>query len=172
MSMRLITNAAGCGSGMKEYELLFKGTRFEHRAEAFAAKVKDVSEFLDSLGLIDPKPLPAALTVAYHDACHLAHAQGITSAPRRLLSAIPNLTLTEIPEGDICCGSAGTYNIEHPAIANELGERKATNILKTPAQAVATGNIGCLIQIRNKLRAAGKPLPVEHTMELLARGYL
>ncbi len=167
----IITNAAGCGSGMKEYELLFKGTRFEHRAEAFAAKVKDVSEFLDALGLIDPKPLSEPLTVAYHDACHLAHAQGITSAPRRLLSAIPKLSLAEISEGDICCGSAGTYNIEYPAIANELGERKATNILKTEAQAVATGNIGCLIQIRNKLQAAGKPLPVMHTMALLARGY-
>jgi glycolate oxidase iron-sulfur subunit len=167
----IITNAAGCGSGMKEYELLFKNTRFEHRAEAFAAKVKDVSEFLDALSPIDPKPLPEPLTVAYHDACHLAHAQCITSAPRRLLSAIPNLTLSEIPEGDICCGSAGTYNIEHPAIADELGQRKAANILTTPAQAVCTGNIGCLVQIRNKLQAAGKPLPVMHTMELLARTY-
>ena len=167
----IITNAAGCGSGMKEYALLFDDTRFERRAEAFAAKVKDVSEFLDELGAIESKPLPEPITIAYHDACHLAHAQGITSAPRRLLSAIPNLTLAEIPEGDICCGSAGTYNIEHPAIADELGERKARNVLKTEAQAVATGNIGCLVQLRNKLAAAGKPMPVLHTMELLAKAY-
>jgi glycolate oxidase iron-sulfur subunit len=111
------------------------------------------------------------MTVAYHDACHLAHAQGIWGAPRRLLSAIPNLTLVEIPEGDICCGSAGTYNIEQPGIANQLGERKARNILKTEAGAVCTGNIGCLIQIRTHLTKAGKPQPIYHTMDVLDMVY-
>lgn len=167
----IISNAAGCGSTMKEYELLFKGTRFEDKAHAFAAKVKDISEFLDALGLIEPKPLPEAVTVAYHDACHLAHAQGIVSAPRRLLKAIPNLTLAEIPEGELCCGSAGTYNIEQPEIANTLGERKARNVLKTDAQMVCTGNIGCLIQLRTHLAKAGTPLPVVHTMALLDAAY-
>jgi glycolate oxidase iron-sulfur subunit len=107
--------------------------------------------------------------VAYHDACHLAHAQGIWGAPRRLLGAIPNLTLAEIPEGEICCGSAGTYNIEHPDIADQLGLRKARNILGTGADAVATGNIGCLVQIRAHLKHAGRALPVYHTMEILAQ---
>jgi len=167
----IITNAAGCGSGMKEYALLFGNTRFERRAEAFAAKVKDVSEFLDALGPLPPKPLPEPVTAAYHDACHLAHAQGITAAPRRLLSAIPNLSLAEIPEGELCCGSAGTYNIEQPDIAAELGARKARNVLETGANMVVTGNIGCLVQIRNHLAAAGKPLPVLHTTEVLARAY-
>jgi glycolate oxidase iron-sulfur subunit len=167
----IITNAAGCGSGMKEYGLLFAGTPFEDQASAFARKVKDVTEFLDELGLLEPKPLPQPLTVAYHDACHLAHAQGVWGAPRRLLGAIPNLTLAEIPEGDICCGSAGTYNIEQPDIAAQLGERKARNILKTEADAVCTGNIGCLVQIRTHLAKAGKPLPIWHTMEVLDRAY-
>ena len=166
----IISNAAGCGSTMKEYELLFKGTRFEDKAHAFAAKVKDISEFLDDLGLIEPKPLPEAITVAYHDACHLAHAQGIVSAPRRLLKAIPNLTLAEIPEGELCCGSAGTYNIDQPMIANALGERKVRNVMKTEAQIVATGNIGCLIQLRTHLGKAGAPLPVVHTMETAGHG--
>lgn len=167
----IISNAAGCGSTMKEYELLFRGTRFEDIAHAFAAKTKDISEFLDALGLVEPKGLPEPVKVAYHDACHLAHAQGIVAAPRRLLKAIPNLTLVEIPEGELCCGSAGTYNIEQPAIANQLGERKVRNVLKTDAQIVCTGNIGCLVQLRTHLANAGTPLPVVHTMELLDAAY-
>lgn len=167
----IVTNAAGCGSGMKEYELLFKGTDLEAPARAFAHKVKDVSEFLDELEPREAKPLAKPMTLAYHDACHLAHAQGVWGAPRRLLSTIPNLTRVEIPEGDICCGSAGTYNIEQPNIADELGKRKARNILKTEAEAVATGNIGCLIQLRTHLKNAGDPLPVVHTIEILDRAY-
>jgi glycolate oxidase iron-sulfur subunit len=95
----------------------------------------------------------------------------VWSAPRRLLAAIPNVTVAEIPEGEICCGSAGTYNIEQPEIAAQLGERKARNILKTAADAVVTGNIGCLIQIRTHLQRAGRPLPIFHTMEVLDRAY-
>ena len=159
----IVTNAAGCGSGMKEYGLLFKGTPYEAKARAFAAKVRDVSEFLDELGLIEMGPLAQPMKLAYHDACHLAHAQGVVGAPRRLLQRIPNLTLVEIPEGELCCGSAGTYNIEQPEIANELGARKARNIAKVTPDAVATGNIGCMVQIG---KHAG--LPVFHTMEVLA----
>ncbi|MCS7054900.1 MAG: heterodisulfide reductase-related iron-sulfur binding cluster [Thermoflexales bacterium] len=165
----IVSNAAGCGSAMKEYELLFRGTPMEDEARAFAHKAKDVGEFLDELGLREVHSLPQPLTVAYHDACHLAHAQGIWGAPRRLLRAIPNVSLVEIPEGEICCGSAGTYNIEHPDIADQLGERKVRNILATGAEVVATGNIGCLVQIRTHLRRAGHPLPVVHTMEILAQ---
>ncbi|GIV83745.1 MAG: glycolate oxidase iron-sulfur subunit [Candidatus Roseilinea sp.] len=165
----VVSNTAGCGSAMKEYELLFRGAPLEAVARAFAHRVRDVSEFLDELGPRAMRPLPQPRRVAYHDACHLAHAQGVWGAPRRLLKAIPNLTLVEIPEGEICCGSAGTYNIEHPDIADRLGERKAHGILATGAEAVATGNIGCLVQIRTHLKRAGRPLPVMHAMEILAQ---
>lgn len=164
----VLTNAAGCGSGMKEYGLLFKGLAEEKEAAAFARRVKDISVFLDELGIKAPAPLPKLLKAAYHDACHLAHAQGIQAAPRRLLKNIPNLTLLEIPESDMCCGSAGTYNLEQPALARELGRRKTRNILNTGAEAVIAGNIGCLTQIQSHL---SKPLPVYHTIELLDRAY-
>jgi glycolate oxidase iron-sulfur subunit len=163
----VVTNAAGCGSGMHEYPLLFAGEPEEQAARDFAGKVQDVTVFLDALGIEPPTALPAPLTVAYHDACHLAHAQGVTDAPRRLLGAVPNLTLVPIPEGEICCGSAGSYNIEQPEVAAQLGQRKAEAILGTGAQAVVTGNIGCMTQIDSHLRRLGKPLPVFHTVELL-----
>jgi glycolate oxidase iron-sulfur subunit len=117
----------------------------------------------------DLPPLPQPLRLAYHDACHLAHAQGVTSAPRELLRRIPNLTLLEVPEGDLCCGSAGSYNLEQPDLAARLGNRKAANILSTGAEAVAAGNIGCLVQIANHLRRQGAALPVFHTVEVVAR---
>jgi len=168
----VVTNAAGCGSGMKEYGVLFAGQPEAAEADAYAARVKDVAEFLDGLGLAqDPPALGAPLLAAYHDACHLAHAQGITAAPRRLLTQIPNLTLADIPEAEMCCGSAGTYNLEQPALAATFGERKARHIASTGAQIVATGNIGCLIQIRTHLQRLGRALPVRHTFELLERAY-
>ena len=167
----IITNAAGCGSGLHEYPLLFAGQSEAEQAEALAHKSMDVTVFLDKLGIADLPPLPQPLNVAYHDACHLAHAQKVTDPPRKLLRRIPNLTLLEVPDGEICCGSAGTYNIEQPEIAGQLGQRKAANILKTGADAVAAGNIGCLVQIRTHLQAAGKPLPIYHTIELLDAAY-
>ncbi|MCY3900335.1 MAG: heterodisulfide reductase-related iron-sulfur binding cluster [Caldilineaceae bacterium] len=163
----VVTNAAGCGSGMHEYALLFAGEPEEQAAREFAEKVQDVTVFLDELGIESPPALPAPMTVAYHDACHLAHAQGVTDAPRRLLAAVPNLSLVPIPEGEICCGSAGSYNIEQPEIAAQLGQRKAEAILGTGAQAVVTGNIGCMTQIDSHLQRLGKPLPIFHTVELL-----
>lgn len=163
----VVTNAAGCGSGMHEYPLLFAGEVEERAARDFADKVQDVTVFLDALGIEPPPALPAPMTVAYHDACHLAHAQGVTEAPRRLLEAVPNLTLVPIPEGEICCGSAGSYNIEQPEIAAQLGQRKAEAILSTGTQAVVTGNIGCMTQIDSHLQRLGKPLPILHTVELL-----
>lgn len=167
----VVTNAAGCGSGMHEYPLLFRGTAWEEQAEEFARRVVDVSVFLDQLGIASPPPLAQPLKLAYHDACHLAHAQGVSAAPRRLLQAIPNLTLLAIPEGEFCCGSAGTYNLEQPETASALGERKAKNILKTGAEAVASGNIGCLAQISLHLEGMGQALPVWHTVEVLDRAY-
>jgi glycolate oxidase iron-sulfur subunit len=167
----VLTNAAGCGSGMKEYGALFAGQPDEAEAKAFAARVRDVSEFLAELGLVAPPALREPLVVAYHDACHLVHAQGVSAAPRQLLRSIPDLTVVDIPEGEMCCGSAGTYNLEQPELANVFGRRKATNILSTSVQAVATGNIGCLIQIRTHLQQLGQPKPIYHTLELLDQAY-
>jgi glycolate oxidase iron-sulfur subunit len=164
----ILTNAAGCGSGMKEYPLLFKGLPEESAAAGFARQVQDVSVFLSQLGIKAPPPMPEPLKIAYHDACHLAHAQGIQSAPRELLRSIPNLILLEVPEGEMCCGSAGTYNLDQPEIARELGQRKARNIIETGAEAVVAGNIGCMTQIQAYLE---RPLPVLHTMEVLEGAY-
>ena len=171
----IITNAAGCGSGIKEYELLFRGHPLEHTAKEFSSRVKDISEFLNTIELVKPKGTPKPMRVAYHDACHLAHAQGITSAPRRLLQQIPGIALCEIPNGEICCGSAGTYNIEQPEIANQLGSQKAKHIVDLKVEAVVMGNIGCMIQIQNHLAKAlehGKPITVLHTIQMLDRAYI
>ncbi|MCC6192312.1 MAG: 4Fe-4S dicluster domain-containing protein [Anaerolineales bacterium] len=165
----VITNAAGCGSGMGEYGLWFAGRPEEAAARALAARVQDVCAFLAGLDLPEMPPLPRPLRLAYHDACHLAHAQGVTAAPRTLLGRIPNLTLIEVPDGDLCCGSAGTYNLEQPEIAARLGRRKAQNLLGTGAEAVAAGNIGCLVQIDTHLRRLGRPLPLYHTVQVLAQ---
>lgn len=167
----VITNAAGCGSGMHEYSLLFAGKPDNAQAATFGAKVKDITLFLDELGLTPPPGFKQPLTVAYHDACHLAHAQGVTGPPRRLLAAIPHVQVVEIAESEICCGSAGTYNLEQPDLARAIGERKARAILATGAQAVVTGNIGCLTQIRTHLELLGRPLPLWHTVEVLDAAY-
>jgi glycolate oxidase iron-sulfur subunit len=168
----VITNAAGCGSGLHEYGLWFAGLPEEASARALAARVQDVSAFLAALDLPMLPPLPRPLRLAYHDACHLAHAQGVTAAPRALLTRIPNLVLLEIPDGDLCCGSAGTYNLEQPALAAQLGRRKAEAVLATGAEALAAGNIGCLVQIEAHLRRLGRPLPVYHTVQILAQSLL
>jgi len=167
----VITNAAGCGSGMHEYPLLFAGEADEDAAQAFAHKVMDISVFLHQLGIEPPPPLPQPVRVAYHDACHLAHAQRITAEPRSLLATVPNLKLVEIPEGDLCCGSAGTYNLEQPDIAHQLGERKAHNILAVEPQVIAAGNIGCIMQIRKHIRGQSQALPILHTITILDRAY-
>jgi glycolate oxidase iron-sulfur subunit len=168
----VVTNAAGCGSGMKEYELLFKGMPEESQAATFAAKVRDVSEFLAELGLsAPPSGLTSPLKVVYQDACHLLHAQGVGSAPRELLGQITNLTILELNDGGLCCGSAGTYNLEQPEVAAELGRLKAAGILATEADVVASGNIGCMTQIKNHLRKQGVALPVFHTIQLLDHAY-
>jgi len=165
----IVTNAAGCGSAMKDYGMLFVDTPLEDEAQRFAARVRDISEFLDDIGLIAPMRLPARLTVAYHDACHLSHAQKVRSAPRRLLAAIEGLTVREVPDGEICCGSAGLYNLEQPEIAEKLGAAKAQAITSTQADAVVAGNVGCLVQIATHLERAGHARPVLHTMQLLDR---
>ncbi|MCA9969419.1 MAG: (Fe-S)-binding protein, partial [Anaerolineales bacterium] len=165
----VVTNAAGCGSGMHEYGLLFAGQPEETAARAFADRVRDVSVFLHELGLVAPRALPEALTAVYQDACHLRHAQGVMAAPRALLQAIPNLTLRELDDDGLCCGSAGTYNVEQPDIARELGRRKVAAIRRAGAAAVISGNIGCLTQIA--AHAGDPPLALLHTMQLLDHAY-
>jgi glycolate oxidase iron-sulfur subunit len=167
----IITNAAGCGSGIQEYGLLFAGEPEEAAARRFAAQAQDVSHFLYQLGFRPPPPLARPLRVAYHDACHLAHAQGVRAAPRALLGKVDGLTILEIPEGELCCGSAGTYNLEQPAIARQLGQRKAEHISQVQPDAVVMGNIGCMVQIQQHLTRLGRSLPVYHTVQLLDLAY-
>ena len=170
----IVSNAAGCGSGLRDYKLMFRGTPDEDRAAAFAKKVCDASEFLDRLGFTPPPALKRPLKVAYHDACHLAHAQGVRSAPRKLLRSVGNLTLLEVPDGDTCCGSAGTYNLDQPEIAAELGGRKAKNVRSTGCDIVAAGNIGCMVQLRSHLGEQNDTPRVPgalHTMQVLQRCY-
>jgi glycolate oxidase iron-sulfur subunit len=164
---RVVVNAAGCGSTMKEYaELLADDSAYADRARAFAEKVRDVSEILDELGPVAPRhPLP--MTVAYHDACHLAHAQGVRAQPRRLLTGVPGLELKEIAEPELCCGSAGIYNILNPVPARELGDRKAANIVATGAQVLVTANPGCLMQVTSAIERSGHPMGMAHTVEVL-----
>lgn len=167
----VVTNAAGCGSAMREYGLLFTGCPEAGRAAALAARVRDVSAFLCALGFNPPPPLPRPVRVVYHDACHLLHAQGVREEPRHLLARVGNLEILEPADAEICCGSAGIYNLEHPAIAAELGRRKARSLLATGAEAVVTGNLGCMVQLQAHLRAVHRPLPVLHTFEFLDRAY-
>ena len=167
----IITTAAGCGSGMREYGLLFGDAPDGSAAIEFAALVRDVHVFLDELGLRAPRGQGHPQRLAYQDACHLAHAQGITEAPRRLLQQVPGLELVQLGEAEMCCGSAGIYNIEQPEIAARLGARKAAAVLRSGAAGLVSGNIGCMAQIGTHLRSADSALPVFHTMEVLQRAY-
>ncbi len=167
----LIINAAGCGAMMKEYGDLFKDDpAYREKAERLTEKMKDVAEFVGSLALKTPTREVRA-KVTYHDACHLAHAQGVREQPRALLQQIPGLTLTELPESDWCCGSAGTYNLTQPEMAAQLLDRKVGNIQTTEADVVATSNPGCLMQIRAGLQQRGLPIQAMHTIDLLAEAY-
>jgi glycolate oxidase iron-sulfur subunit len=164
---RVVVNAAGCGSTMKEYaDLLADDPDYADRARRFAEDVRDISEILVELGPVAPRH-PLEATVAYHDACHLAHAQGVRSQPRQLLAGIPGLELREIPEAEICCGSAGIYNILNPEPARELGDRKAANILSTGADLLVTANPGCLMQVASAIGRADQPMRMAHTVEVL-----
>jgi glycolate dehydrogenase iron-sulfur subunit len=167
----LIINAAGCGAMMKEYGELFKGDPvYQDRAERLTAKMKDVAEFLGNISLKAPtREIRARAT--YHDACHLAHGQGVREQPRALLRSIPGLQLTELPESDWCCGSAGTYNLTEPAMARRLLNRKVDHIQATAVDLVVTGNPGCLMQIRAGLQQRGLPIKAIHTVDLLAEAY-
>jgi glycolate oxidase iron-sulfur subunit len=163
----IVSNAAGCGSNLKDYAYLLRDDpAYAERAKAFSARCKDISEVLSELEPRAPRhPLP--LRVAYHDACHLQHAQGVRAQPRKVLATIPSLEVVEISDREICCGSAGIYNLIQHAPAQELGDRKARNCAATNADAVVSSNPGCLLQISAGLKRNGHPLPVLHLVELL-----
>jgi glycolate oxidase iron-sulfur subunit len=163
----LVVNAAGCGSTLKDYgTLLADDPVYASRAAALSGKVRDLSEILVELGPVAPRhPLP--VTIAYHDACHLAHAQGVRVQPRRLLSGVPELTLREIADPEICCGSAGIWNVLNPGPAAELGDRKARDVLATGAQLLVTANPGCLMQVAASVRRLGGEIALAHTARVL-----
>jgi glycolate oxidase iron-sulfur subunit len=168
----VVVNSAGCGSTMKEYaELLADDPAYADRARAFADRVRDVAEILDELGPVATRH-PLEVSIAYHDACHLGHAQGVREQPRRLLQAIPGLELREIAEAELCCGSAGIYNILNPEPARELGDRKAANIVATGAELLVTANPGCLMQVTSAIERSARhegttPMGLAHTIEVL-----
>jgi glycolate oxidase iron-sulfur subunit len=164
---RIVANSAGCGSTMKDYaHLLADDPEYAERAADFAAKTRDIAEVLAELGPVARRHA-LRMTVAYHDACHLRHAQGVKAQPRAVLATIPGLVVKEIAEGDMCCGSAGIYNLTNPEPARELGDRKAANVAATGAELLVTSNPGCLLQITDALRRQGRELPTAHMIMVL-----
>jgi glycolate oxidase iron-sulfur subunit len=167
----VIVNAAGCGAAMKEYGWLLKDDpKWSARASAFAAKVKDATEFLGDFGMSE-RPGTLRGRVTWDDPCHLLHGQKIREQPRALLAAIPGLEVVPLEEADWCCGSAGTYNVTQPDLARSILERKIANIVRTGADTVVTANPGCLMQIQSGLRQAGSNVRVVHLLDLLDEAY-
>ncbi|HEY3927378.1 MAG TPA: heterodisulfide reductase-related iron-sulfur binding cluster [Candidatus Koribacter sp.] len=163
----IVVNAAGCGSNLKEYGYLLRDdAQYAERAKAFAAKCRDISEILTMLPA-QAERHPLAVRAAYHDSCHLLHAQQIRTQPRDLLTAIPGLELVELPEANICCGSAGVYNLVEPATAHDLGHRKAEHVAKSKAKMLVSGNPGCLLQITKELGEMGHTIPSRHFIEVI-----
>ena len=164
------TNIAGCGAMLREYDVLLRDDpAYAGRAKQFVKRVRDISEVLLELGLESKVAHPVNETITYHDACHLAHAQKVTSAPRRLLAAVPGLKLVPLAESDMCCGAAGTYNLQHPAMASDLAAHKLRNIAATGAATCATGNVGCAMHIGSEAAARGQAVRVVHPVEILHR---
>lgn len=170
----IIVNVAGCGSMLKDYgevaRELNAPTELAEQLGGLAMKFRDVSEFLSDLGLADP-PHAVPMKATYHDACHLVHAQRVRDQPRELLSCVKELELVDLPESEVCCGAAGSYNLTEPEMADRLGRRKLAHIESTGADAVILGNAGCSLQIQASMRRAGCDLPVLHPMEILDRAY-
>ena len=172
----VIVNVAGCGSMLKDYghiahELAPADAAVRERLQAFASKVRDISEFLMELGPIAPTG-EVAIKATYHDACHLVHAQRVREQPRALLAMVPGLELVPLAESEICCGAAGSYNLTEPEMADRLAARKLQNIIDTGAEAVITGNAGCSMQIQAALREAKRPeIRVLHPMDVLDLSY-
>ncbi len=167
----VIINAAGCGAQLKEYgDLLAGDPAYRNRARVFSDKVKDVHEFLAGIPVKEEMGTVRA-RVAYHDACHLAHGQGVRDQPRGLLNLIPGLELVELEDADGCCGSAGIYNLTQPDMADRLLTRKMDHVRQAEPDVVATGNPGCILQIQHGIRREGRDIEVLHPVELLDRAY-
>ncbi|MEU1898185.1 heterodisulfide reductase-related iron-sulfur binding cluster [Nocardiopsis dassonvillei] len=167
---RIVVNSAGCGSSMKHFDRTLTEAGADpawvRRGRAQAERVADLTEFLVELGpRAERHPLP--LHVAYHDACHLSHGQGVTRPPRALLAGIPELRVSDLPNGEICCGSAGVYNLLKPGAARELGDRKGRDVASTGADVLVSGNPGCSLQIASAMDRAGSPVAVTHTARVL-----
>jgi len=167
----VVVNVAGCGAMLKDYgHLLADDPEYAERARAFAARVRDISEYLLEIGL-RPGTRPVRLTVTYDAPCHLHHAQRVTTAPLELIRRIPGVTFVPLTEAEMCCGSAGIYNLRHPELADRLLERKIAHLRRTGAQVLLTGNAGCLMHLRRGVRRAGLPIRVMHPIDLLALTY-
>jgi glycolate oxidase iron-sulfur subunit len=167
----IVVNAAGCGAMLKEYgQVLRDDPAYAGRAAAFSRRVKDISEYLEELGIYGDMGR-LEMKVTYDDPCHLAHGQGIKRAPRHILKSIPGLELVELRDSDRCCGSAGIYNITQPELASRILEEKISNLKLTGAQVVASGNPGCLLQIQSGLRRNGVKMNAAHPVELLDMAY-
>lgn len=163
----ITTNIAGCGAMLRDYDFLLRDDPdYSERAKEFCQRVRDISEVLVETGLPELK-YPVDQTVTYHDACHLAHAQKVVTPPRQLLAAVPGLKVVPLPESDICCGAAGTYNLTQPEMATDLAARKLNNIASTAANICVTGNVGCAMQIQSEAAARGQSLTVVHPVEIL-----
>ncbi len=163
----IVVNAAGCGSNLKEYGYLLRDdVKYAEKARKFAEKCRDISEILTLLSPQAPRN-PLKIRAAYHDSCHLLHAQKLSTPPRALLKAIPGLELVELPEANICCGSAGVYNLVEPETAHDLGQRKAEHVARSHADVLISGNPGCLLQIRKEMQHNGTDLRVYHFIEVI-----
>jgi glycolate oxidase iron-sulfur subunit len=163
----IATTISGCGAMLHEYDFLLRDDpKYAARAKDFAARVKDISEVLMALGLPEMKHAVNA-TATYHDACHLAHAQKVIAAPRKLLLKVPGLAMVPLPDSDLCCGAAGTYNLTQPEMSTQLAERKLRNITSTGAPLCITGNVGCAMQIQSQADARGAKLRVVHPVQVL-----
>jgi glycolate oxidase iron-sulfur subunit len=163
----VVTTVAGCGAMLRDYGTLLRDDpRYAEKAEQFASRVRDVTEVLAELGLPEMTH-PVNLTVTYHDACHLVHAQKVAAQPRALLAKVPGLTLVPLAESDMCCGAAGTYNLTHPEMAGALAERKLRHVAATGVAVCVTGNVGCAMHIKSVAHAAGKDLAILHPVEIL-----
>lgn len=169
----VIVNVAGCGAMMKDIGHIHGELEPNSDSQpfcSFAAKIRDITEFLDELGMVTPTG-PISAKVVYHDACHLAHAQSVRVQPRNLLQSIPKLEILEPQESEICCGAAGSYNLTQPDMADRLGKRKVGNLLGTEPDLIATGNVGCRMQLEMQLKAQNQSVPILHPVELLDLSY-
>ena len=163
----IVTDIAGCGAMLREYDFLLRDDKqYAKRAKEFARRVRDISEVLELLGLPEMKHR-VDKTITYHDACHLAHAQKVTAPPRALLAKVPGLKMIPLPESDMCCGAAGTYNLEHPEMATSLAQRKLDHIASTGAKTCATGNVGCAMHIQSQADVSGREVTIVHPVEIL-----